>query len=260
MMMASTNLRLHLLGISTRISVRYVILRMNISQHINRLLGHVTSTVRRKRSEDWEEFYLRMTKRGNDPETLIGCEGQFQTMRDWQFNLLRDVGIEPTDTLLDLGCGVLRGGIPFIEFLQSGNYYGMDLSITALLDAHRRVHSLGLGPKSPTLIQNDDLSFDEVSGLNADYLLSQSVWSHLPPSRVRMCLSNMKFALNDGATVIVTYNELDADQPRDIGYGVDWGYPSEWLSEHANQHGYVFNEHEPPNPHPNGQSVARLNI
>lgn len=228
------------------------------SRRVNRLAGVASSWLRRRRSDSWEEYYLRMTKRDDDPASLVGVEGQFEEMREWQFDLMRDAGLAPPDALLDLGCGVLRGGIAFVEYLDAGNYYGMDLSLDALLDGHRRVHERGLGPERPTLVRNEDLSFAEVDGVDADFMLAQSVWSHLPPDRVEECLANVPRALAADASVIATYNRVEGDEPRDVGYGVDWAYPLDWLAARAAAHGFDLVEHDPPEPHPNGQSVVRL--
>jgi hypothetical protein len=54
-----------------------------------------------------------------------------------KFNQLIALGISPTDTLVDYGCGTLRVGRSFIEFLEPDRYIGMDID-DRILDAGRR--------------------------------------------------------------------------------------------------------------------------
>ncbi len=51
-----------------------------------------------------------------------------------QFEFLVAQGLEPGHSLLDVGCGPLRAGVHFVEFLEPGHYYGIDINET-LLDA-----------------------------------------------------------------------------------------------------------------------------
>lgn len=60
---------------------------------------------------------------------LVGAANVWQQAREFQFQFLLDQGLQKTDKLMDIGCGTLRGGIPMIEYLNIGNYYGMDLRV-----------------------------------------------------------------------------------------------------------------------------------
>ena len=43
-----------------------------------------------------------------------------------QFNFLKKMGLKPEYYFLDVACGSLRGGIHFIDYLESGHYFGID--------------------------------------------------------------------------------------------------------------------------------------
>lgn len=214
------------------------------------LLGLAKSRYRRWRSDSWEEYYVRTHTHG-DPENWVG--GDFETMQTWQVDLLLDEGLGPDDTLLDLGCGILRGGIPFIEYLDAGNYVGMDISLPSLMEGHRRIHANDLEMKRPVLIHNEDLSWLP----ETDWMLAQSVWSHLPPDRLTDCLDEMQSEIVI-ATIFTEDREGDpVTEPTSRDFrerqGVDWAYPLDWIAERTTYGLERLNVE-----HPHGQTVVRL--
>src|SRR5829696_7156995 len=60
--------------------------------------------------------------------------GLWTAMGKLQLDFMVEHGLEPTSRLIDIGCGPLRAGIHFVDYLDPGNYYGIDVNGT-LLDA-----------------------------------------------------------------------------------------------------------------------------
>jgi hypothetical protein len=60
-------------------------------------------------------------------QALVGPAGVWQESRDFQIQFLTARGLKPEHSLLDLGCGVLRGGIPLIRYLDPGRFVGLDV-------------------------------------------------------------------------------------------------------------------------------------
>ena len=58
--------------------------------------------------------------------SLVGPPKLWKLKRDFQINFLKNAGLEPQHYLLDIGCGTLRGGIPLIDYLNVGNYTGIE--------------------------------------------------------------------------------------------------------------------------------------
>ncbi|MBA2614534.1 MAG: hypothetical protein H0U90_01940, partial [Actinobacteria bacterium] len=56
----------------------------------------------------------------------IGNVPRWELVGDLQFEYLKERGLEPEHYLLDVGCGPLRGGIRFIQYLETGHYYGVE--------------------------------------------------------------------------------------------------------------------------------------
>lgn len=140
-----------------------------------------------------------------DPELAIG--GMWDEMGRLQFDYLVDNGLRPDHSMLDIGCGTLRGGRHFIRFLQPGGYTGLDISPKALEAAAALVEEEGLTEKEPHLVLNESLSltFDELEGRRFDVLLAQSVFTHLPKEEIRTCFQHLHEVVAPGATFFFTY-------------------------------------------------------
>ena len=65
-----------------------------------------------------------------DPEEAVG--GAWEQVGQFQFHYLIAKGLRKDHKLLDIGCGTLRGGRYFIEYLDCGGYTGLDISPKAL--------------------------------------------------------------------------------------------------------------------------------
>lgn len=65
--------------------------------------------------------------------------GQWRQKRNLQRSFLLASGLQPSHQLLDIGCGTLRGGIPLIDYLEKGNYVGLEPRKKALDEALRFV-------------------------------------------------------------------------------------------------------------------------
>ena len=60
-----------------------------------------------------------------DPRDAIG--GMWEEIGSLQLEFLKNMGLSPSNTLLDIGCGNVRGGRHFIRYVDSGNYTGIDI-------------------------------------------------------------------------------------------------------------------------------------
>ncbi len=84
--------------------------------------------------------------------SLAGPVNLWDTQRQFQIAFLKKHGLKPHHTLLDFGCGPLRGGIPIIKYLNTGNYHGIDINREALDEAEKELKENKLEYKRPTLV------------------------------------------------------------------------------------------------------------
>lgn len=84
--------------------------------------------------------------------SLVGAGDLWQMKRDFQIKFLLDQGLQKSDKFMDIGCGTLRGGIPIIDYLDSNNYYGIEVRKNVLDEGRKELKSARLEHKNPTLI------------------------------------------------------------------------------------------------------------
>ena len=88
---------------------------------------------------------------------LVGPAHLWKMKRDFQIKFLREVGLKEEDYFLEIGCGTLRGGIPLIEYLQTGHYYGLDVREKALKVGRAELKEAGLQDKKPNLLLSPNM-------------------------------------------------------------------------------------------------------
>ncbi|MGM0882788.1 MAG: class I SAM-dependent methyltransferase [Bacillota bacterium] len=132
--------------------------------------------------------------------------GLWKQLGELQYNFMVQHGLRPENTLLDVGCGSLRGGIYFIRYLNEGRYFGVDIN-KSLIDAGKiELNNLGLHEKKPVLLVEDHFRF-ELFKRNFDYAIAQSVFTHLPINVIQRSLINIDKVLNKGGRFYATFFE-----------------------------------------------------
>lgn len=136
-------------------------------------------------------------------------------MYDWigfyQAKVLFDLGLRAYHKLLDFGCGTLRGGRFLIQYLNKGNYYG--------IDRNKSFYRKGVaGNHLRQLIEEKHPHFRFSSDCNMyafrtkfDYILAYSVFTHMPKSQIIESLGSAYKAMKRTSIFVATYFEGTAD-------------------------------------------------
>jgi SAM-dependent methyltransferase len=196
--------------------------------------------------------------------------GLWEELGTWQFDLLIADGLRPADRVLDLGCGCLRGGVRFVAWLEPGGYYGIDCN-ASLLDAGLAIELPRAGLEgrlaADHLLCNGDYDARPFA-VQFDYVLAQSLWSHLPWDEVRRSLANTAVSVRPGGRLLATFFAAPSgeDSPSEIVHppaGIrtsprqdPFHHRVEDLVRAAAGTGWVFLDAAPAR-HPRGQWVSR---
>ena len=138
---------------------------------------------------DTEEIRRRVAR--NEHRDIIG--GLWNEIGQLQLDFLKSEGLKPDHRLLDVGCGSLRLGTRSVDYLDEGNYWGTDLNETLLTAGYEReILPAGLGAKLPRnqLVTDGEFGFPGIPA-EIDYIIAQSVFTHLPLNHLRLCLTRL---------------------------------------------------------------------
>jgi cyclopropane fatty-acyl-phospholipid synthase-like methyltransferase len=122
--------------------------------------------------------------------------------RQFQVTYLRNHGLSPEQTFLDLGCGTLRGGIPIIEYLEVGNYTGVDVRRQVIEEAAKELRDHKLEPKCPILLTLDE-AITQMS-TTFDMIWAFQVLIHMEEDRLHEALDLAKKHLKPNGVFFAT--------------------------------------------------------
>ncbi len=134
----------------------------------------------------------------------VGPPDQYDIMGAAQFCLLFRLGLREEHYLLDLGCGSLRAGRFLIQLLLPNRYYGTEPNEWLWQHAiHEEVGADLFQKKSPMLSADGDFSFKNF-GVNFDFILAQSIFSHTGTDLMRKGLKNAAGVLKPTGQLLFT--------------------------------------------------------
>lgn len=161
--------------------------------------------------------------------------GGWEWKGKYQFDFLVSQGLKPTHYLLDIGCGPLRGGVHFIDYLNAGHYYGIEKE-ESLLNAGRDIElkQYGLEHKAPHLFLIDDFDLSPIpQDIEFDYMLAQSVFTHLLPDLIELCLARVTPRLSRTGVFYATFHESEDGN-------IKYGEPHTWRKNERRGARYPF--------------------
>lgn len=192
-----------------------------------------------------------------DPHAAVG--GLWEEIGRLQFVFLLRQGLQAHHRLLDIGCGTLRGGRHFIRYLQPRHYFGFDISAAAIDYGGKLVVEEGLTEQLPQLMHSagQNLQFAEFRGEQFDYLLAQSVFTHLKPEHIGECFQHIGQLMTMSSQFFFTYNRSSDLQQSGIK---DFSQPFEFYQQLAQRYDFAVSDCSEDYPHPRGMNMVRLRL
>jgi SAM-dependent methyltransferase len=191
------------------------------------------------RSGDHVEFYARVMRarvaRGAQVAVGSKTNDAWLQVGETQFEYLVSHGLGRDMRMLDIGCGNLRGGRLFIDHLDAGNYWGLDISPEILLAATDTVAEYELQSKVPRLSLVRDLKLEFLPEAAFDVVHAHSVFSHSPIEVIRECLASVGRVLAPHGFFDFTYNATEGREHHVLHE--DFYYRTQTLIDLAARHG-----------------------
>jgi hypothetical protein len=151
----------------------------------------------------------------------VGIAGLYDLLGALQFNLLVMLGMREAHSLLDIGCGSLRGGRFAIMYLREGNYFGIEPESWLVEEGVRQNLGAELAAmKKPSFLYDSEFSAAKFNR-KFDYIIAHSIFSHAAPAQIERCFSQTAESMHSGSIFLATYNRGNCDYS-----GSKWKYPS----------------------------------
>jgi SAM-dependent methyltransferase len=139
-----------------------------------------------------------------------------------QFDYLVARGLEPRHRLLDVGCGSLRGGVHFVRYLNDEHYFGVDADAELLEAGRFELDGEGLTDRRISLRHTD--AFDVDFGVQFDFVLAQSVFTHLTLNAIRLCLARVGSHLKPNGQFYASFFRAPDDPLEPVEREIDTTY------------------------------------
>ena len=145
----------------------------------------------------------------------VWAGGKWDVMGPKQLEFLVGQGLLPTHRLLDVGCGPLRAGIHFVEYLEPRNYYGVEINESLLHAGYERELPRGLRDRLPRDHLRATDRFECAFGVPFDYAIAQSLFTHISLNHIRLCLFRVGQQLTPDGRFFATFFEAPPGHPLD---------------------------------------------
>lgn len=224
--------------------------RSKISYQIGYAIRHpekITRYARRRgrdallslRAADHVSYYRAVmasdTARSRDAAVGSHTRESWLQIGQLQFDFAVSHGLKPDMRMLELGCGNLRAGRLFIDYLETGNYYGLDISPDILIGAQDTIAEFDLRAKLPHLIFVKDLRLRFLPSGYFDFVHAHSVFSHSPIDVIDECLAHVGRVMAPGGFFDFTFDRTEGEEHHVLRE--DFYYRTETLIALAARHG-----------------------
>ncbi|GAB2572245.1 class I SAM-dependent methyltransferase [Streptomyces capparidis] len=233
-------------------------------RHPDRVPAHLARAGRdtwlRLRHPDHVSYYRAVMRSdtARSPDAAVGSRTheRWLALGAMQFDYLVSHGLTPRDRMLEIGCGNLRAGWRFIEYLETGNYYGIDISPDILIAAQDTLVRHRLQEKLPTLTPVRDLRFSFLPDAHFRVVHAHSVFSHSPLPVIDECLAHVGRVLAPGGWFDFTFDRTEGEEHHVLRE--DFYYRTETLIALALRHGLSARLMADWERLPHGQSKIRV--
>ena len=136
-------------------------------------------------------------------------DGDFLHIGLLELEILKSVGLQPEDRLLDFGCGIGRMAVHALNYLESDKYWGIDISETMLERAKAvcgELHQRG------RWLLGDGGVLNTLQDIHFDYICAFSVFTHLDLEEYYTHLQCMRRVISGDGLLLTSHLLLGENQ------------------------------------------------
>jgi cyclopropane fatty-acyl-phospholipid synthase-like methyltransferase len=128
-------------------------------------------------------------------------------------------GCAPHHVVVDYGCGSLWIGEALMDYLEPGNYIGLDVSDVFYAEGLARLSSEFVAGRRPTLHTITDAALREVRGRKPDFIASIAVMQHVPPKDLPGYFARIVSLAGPETRIEICHG---------VGFWTKWRAPRSW--------------------------------
>ena len=153
--------------------------------------------------DQYRRLRTSMQPNANAHRGYVG--GMWEEIGQVQIDFMVRQGLKPDDVFLDVACGSLRAGRHFISYLNPDSYLGLDHH-GWLIEAglKHEISKQARKEKRPEFVVSDAFKFDQFTK-RPNFGIAQSLFSHLTPEDIHLCLANLKEAMQPAGRFFATF-------------------------------------------------------
>lgn len=153
------------------------------------------------------------------------------------FEYIKAHGLKPEHRFLDYGCGVLRTALPLIQYLDDGNYIGVDISGERLKKGRFFLGQNGIEDERYQVLKISDCRLHELAEYRFDFIWAMSVINHMPAKDIRTMLKAMRGLLAADGQYLFVFDV--ADRPYRLRIK-DWWHDEATMRRWCEEAGFAF--------------------
>lgn len=155
-----------------------------------------------------EMFLKRYSRHIDASASKLNFPKEVMASGEIDLEYLKMRGLKPKNTLFEFGVGYFRSSIHFVEYLNSGNFSGNDISAERIAVGLKRYPEL-LDKEATFLVtNNNDLEFEPAR--KYDFIYSSTVICHMPIEDIKVALKNIgKNLMHKNSVLYFNYSVLD---------------------------------------------------
>ena len=145
-------------------------------------------------------------------------------MRMW--HQIRAFGLEPAMRCVDYGCGSLRLGQHAIQYLEPGNYWGIDVSEAFIDEGIKLIGADLIREKCSRFGVINPFMLAEIGRWEPDFIFSNAVLQHVPPNELGVFFERLAMMMGPHTRAYVLF--ISADRQLRVK-ATNWAYPADDL-------------------------------
>ena len=156
-----------------------------------------------------------------------------------QLDYLKQKGLQPHHRLLEYGCGIMRAGMLFIQYLEPSHYTGTDISRQRVEKGMRLADEKGIDRSRYSTAILSSAEAKELDAARFDYVLAYDVLCHMPIDECERCLKHLREHIEPQGKLFFTYSR--AEQPYATN-AKDYWFTREQVNRAAENAGWRIEE------------------